>query len=162
LKIVVLKKVLIAIPIVVIVAAAGFWFLLGSTNPPVDVYEKSTPSSSAEPESLLPTSVAGKTRTNLETNMYPGAVDAIGTYEGDVRIEITKANYASDASDYVDYVYEGLSCGKGSYVSASDEHWYTCRQSDKCTFVWRKGIWIFEVSAPTETLRDEVVEGLNY
>jgi hypothetical protein len=156
------KKVLIAIPIVVVVVAAGLWMFMGAVKPPVDVYAKGTPSSTVDPESLLPTSVAGITCTDVETNEYTGGVDAIGIYEGGVRIEITKAYYASDASDYVDYLYEGLSGGKSSYVTSSDEHWYTCRQSGEYTFVWRKGVWIFEVSAPTETLRDEVVEGLNY
>ena len=156
------KKVLIAIPIVVIVVAAGFWMLLSGVKPPVDVYAKAMPPSDTDPESLLPTSVAGFDCTNVETNLYTGAVSVVGTYEGNVRIEITKANYASDASDYVDFLYEGHSDGKRSYVTASDEHWFVCEQSGICTFVWRKGFWVFWVSAPTETLRDEVVEGLNY
>jgi hypothetical protein len=156
------KKVLIVIPIVVIIFAAGFWMILSGVKPPVDVYAKTTPSSNTEPESLLPTSVAGFDCTNIETILYSVAVEAVGTYEGNVRIEITRANYASHASDYVDYLYEAIMDGKRSKVSASNEHWFTCEQSNVCTFVWRKGIWVFCVSAPNETIRNEVIEELSF
>jgi hypothetical protein len=156
------KNVLIGISIVVIVAVAGFWFIFGGTKPPVDVYVKSTPSSTADPESLLPTSVVGNSRTDLETNTYAYCVDAIGTYERNVRIEITRFNYVSDASDYVDLLYEELSGSKKHKINTGKVHWCTVKGSERCFFIWRKGIWIFEVSAPTESLRNEVIEGLNY
>lgn len=159
------RKLLIAISIVVVVvvvAAVGLWTLLGGLKPPVDVYARATPSSTAEPASLLPSSVAGMTRTDMETHEYADAVDAVGIYEGDIRIEIIRFNLVGSAIGYVDDLYEGLSGGSMTYVSTGDQHWFTHTVSDQSVFVWRKGIWVFEVSAPTKTLRNNVVEELNF
>ena len=158
------RKLLIAISIAVVVVAVvavGLWMLLG-LEPPVDVYARATPSSTAEPESLLPSSVAGMARIDMETNDYTDAVDAVGIYEGDIRIEITRFDLVGDATGYVDDLYEDLSGGSMAHVSTGDQHWFTHSVSAQSVFVWRKGIWVFEVSAPTETLRNNVVEELNF
>ncbi len=161
------RKLLIAISIVVVAVvvvvavAVGLWTLMG-LKPPVDVYARATPSSTAEPESLLPSYVAGMTCTDMEPHEYAACVDAVGIYEGDIRIEITRFNLVGNAIGYVDGLYEDLSGGSMAYVSTGDKHWFTHTVSDQSVFVWRKGMWVFEVSAPTKTLRNNVVEELNF
>ena len=145
-------------------------------HPPADVYSLPTPSSTTDPVSLLPLSIAGMTLTDLETNEYADAVDAVGTYQSHISIKITRFKsvgiayrvmkgkahksgfYLYDDGDYGFHV--GTS--RDLWIRSFTRDWFIKTVSDQSIFVWHKCVWVFEVCAPTESLRDDVVQGLNF
>jgi len=155
------KKLLIGVPVIIVVAA-GLWMLLGGSKPPVDVYARATPSITTDPASLLPESVAGLTRIDVEDFSVLNIKDFVGYYEGDVYIVIQKFSSASLATEYLDNYGETIEGSTRTTVSSGKVQWCTVKGSDQCYFFWRKGNWVFGISAPTETLRDRVAEGLTF
>lgn len=163
------KIVVIGVVIVVVaVVSVALWIFLGGlggVGPPVDVYARPIPSLTTDPASLLPLSVAGMTRTNVTTDEYAGTLEAGGIYEEDVLIGITRFKTAGDAITYVENGYESLSGDTTARVYSDydlGEHWFTQTVSDESLFVWRRGLWVFEVYAPTEAIRNEVVQELDF
>lgn len=160
------KKRWILIAIAIVIAAVGVTWLQ-SSQPPVGVYSRPTPALTTDPASLLPVSVAGMTRINVEANEYEYYVDAVGTYQGDIQIEITRFISVEDAWGYINYLYDGL-MGTGVWLegegvmTTGDKCWFIRTVSDQSVIVWRKDVWVFEVYAPTSTLRDDAVQGLNF
>lgn len=158
---------------------------ISAFQPPVDVYSTPTPSSHTgarvRPASLLPVSVAGMTRTVLETNRDEDAMDAVGTYQGAIRIKISRFDSHWDARDRMKHrtnaIFNNDQCyyltapflvvanfyeTGGFRVRSYNRDWFIKTESGQSMFVWRKGEWVFEVYAPTESLRDEAVQGLRF
>ena len=166
------RKLLLGVGIVAVVVVLLAIFivplLLGVFNPPVDVYARPTPSQSSSPESLLPAQVAGgNVLLEVQTDQGLGYVDAIGVYDGGITIEITLWGFRGDAAAYLDATIRFWDDRSGSMVSVSTDleggqHWFTHTESGLSIFGWRKGVWTFEVSAPDEALRNQVVEGLTF
>jgi len=154
--------VVIVVAAVVVVALRGL--LSTALSPPVAVYSRPTPSSTDTPESIIPGTAAGRTRIDLQTNTFSNAVDALGTYDGDIFIEVTRFVSSGDASSYLNSIlsdFEGQS-GSRTSVSAADQHWFAFSGSGESIFTWRKGIWVFVVIAPSESLRNQVASELPY
>ena len=159
---VVVLVVVIVVAAVVVVAFRGLFS--AALSPPVAVYNRPTPSSTDTPESTIPLTAAGRTRIDLVTNAYSNAVDAIGTYDGDIFIEVTRFVSSGEASSYVNEylsVVEGRS-GSRTSVSGADQHWFAFTGSGESIFTWRKGIWVFVVIAPSESLRNQVASEFSY
>ncbi|MFQ5919182.1 MAG: hypothetical protein ACE5I4_03940 [Thermoplasmata archaeon] len=162
------KLVILVVAIVAIVAIVAVFLvplLLGGFGPPVDVYARPTPSTSASPESLLPGQVAGGNQLlSVVTDQGSGWVDAIGTYEGNIEIEITLWTFSGDATAYLSGTAEFWRDRSGSTTSAQagEVHWFTHNESGLSIFGWRKDVWTFEVYAPNATMRNQVVEELPF
>jgi len=159
---------LVVLVVVIVVAAVAVVALRGllstALSPPVAVYSRPTPSSTDTPESIIPGTAAGRTRIDLQTNTFSNAVDALGTYDGDIFIEVTRFVSSGDASSYLNSIlsdFEGQS-GSRTSVSAADQHWFAFTGSGESIFTWRKGIWVFVVIAPSESLRNQVANELQY
>jgi len=159
---------LVIVVVVIVVGAVVFVALSGllstALSPPVAVYARPTPSSTDTPESTVPLTAAGRTRLNLVTNTYSNAVDAIGTYDGDIFIEVTRFVSSGEASSYVNEYLSAVEALSGSRtsVSGADQHWFVFTGSVESIFTWRKGIWVFTVIAPSESLRNQVASELPY
>jgi hypothetical protein len=167
------KKSLVVVAVVVAVAAAGLWMLLGGVKPPVDVYARSTPAISESPIDLLPDSVAGCDcyyDVDISTSDYIGVQGFYrGDFEGEIYITIQRCSSSDVASSTLDEVISQAMDLSGSTVSqqTGEVHWLTHTGSvigddEWSIFMWRKGAWIFSVWAPTETLRNQVVEDLSF
>lgn len=160
------KKLLIGIPIVMIVFAAGVWMLIRGAKPPVDVYARPTPSISVNPmsEDLVPLLVEGYGLLDIKGTEFTNRISATYDYEGEIQIIISKCTSSGAASSYLDYGISYWEDYDGSHMSvdAGEQHWFTFTGSWTSVFAWRKGVWVFIVFAPTETLRNQVVEGLSF
>ncbi|MEE9164625.1 MAG: hypothetical protein V3U17_07550 [Thermoplasmata archaeon] len=161
------KKLLLVgviVAVVVIVAVFVGSLLLGAFGPPVDVFSRPTPPTSESPESLLPQFVVGNALFEVVTDQGSGWVDAIGTYDGGIEIEITLWSSSGNAASYLDGVAEFWRDSSGSTVSQQigEVHWFTHNEGGLSIFGWRKGVWTFEIYAPDETMRNQVVEGLTF
>ncbi|MFQ6013437.1 MAG: hypothetical protein ACE5LS_07315 [Thermoplasmata archaeon] len=129
---------------------------------PVDVYGRPAPPLTAAPDSLIPSQIIGNELQNKTPNDYEHADGSVGFYEGGIRIEITKWDNASKAASFLSGGI-GLFERLGSRITAvqlRQEHWFTFTGSDFSLFAWRRGVWVFDVRAPDEILRDQVVEEL--
>jgi hypothetical protein len=162
------KKHWILIAIVIVVAAVGVTWL-GSSQPPIDVYSRPTPPISTDPASLLPVSVAGMTRIDMEANEEENYVDAWCDYEGGIHVEATRFESVGEAIWYIDNLYEiqvdyasQQQWWKYLRINLGGKHWWVIDANIGSYFSWRKGVWVFEVYAPTKEIRDDVVQGLNF
>lgn len=154
----------IAIVIVVVVAIAVVT-LMGSMKPPADVYARATPAADVLPESILPATVAGGAMESTDSYVGDDYVEATATYEGGIRIEITRFDLASDAQLYVSQGADAYSTISGNHASLSsgDKQWFTHSGGGRdSAFVWRKGVWVFEIYAPNADLVKQVAEGFPY
>jgi len=166
-----LKVILIVVAAVVLVGVVGFAFLFSaimSTPPPVDLYARPTPASSIEPESLLPSSVVGQAllETVLEEDRELTA--ATGRYDGSIAIIIVKWNSVGLAFNFMNDNF-----GSGTSISTTlgesttriknnDADWFSRTISGESFLVWRKGQWTFSVRAPSEEIRDAVLQELRF
>ncbi len=161
------KLIILVVAVVAIVAIVAVFvvpLLLGGFNPPVDVYARPTPSISQSPLDLLPNQVAGFDLFDFTTEEFTDAVDAIGFYDGDIVIEITRFFSTGSASGYMDNsvsFYQARS-GSTTSVETGDQDWYVHAESGQSIFGWRKSVWVFEVTAPSEGLRNQVLEELPF
>ena len=159
---------LVIVVVVIVVGAVVFVALSGllstALSPPVAVYNRPTPSSTDTSESMIPQTAAGGTRIDLATNTYSNAVDVIGTYDGDISIEVTRFTSSADASSYVNSFLSNIEGRSGSRtsVSTADQHWFAFTGSGESIFTWRKGIWVFTVFAPSESVRNQVASEFPY
>ena len=154
--------VVIVVAAVVVVALPGL--LSTALSPPVAVYNRPTPSSTDTPQSTIPLTAAGRTRIDLVTNTFSNAVDALGTYDEGIFIEVTRFTSSEGASAYLNSIlsdFEGRS-GSRTSVSAADRHWFAFTGSAESIFTWRKGIWVFVVFAESESLRNQVASEFPY
>jgi len=154
----------IAIVIVVVVAIAVVT-LMGSMKPPADVYARATPAADVLPESILPATIAGGAM--VSTNSYVGDdyVEATATYEGGIRIVITRFDLASDAELYVGEGADAYATASGNLASFSSggKQWFTHSGGGlDSIFAWRKGVWVFEIYAPNADMVKQVAEGFPY
>ena len=151
--------VILAVVVVIVLAVV----LIGSVKPPVDVYSRPTPPSTTAPEALLLSSLAGHARTNLQTSAVAGYADAIGTYDGNVQVEITRFDLTNAASAYLTLLSDqSRGSGSSTSVNAGGQHWFTFTGSGTSYFAWRKEGWVFEVTAPTDAVRNQVAGALGY
>jgi len=166
-----LKVILIVVAAVVLVGVVGFAFLFSaimSTPPPVDLYARPTPASSIEPESLLPSSVVGQALLETVPEEDRELTAATGNYEGSITIIILKWNSVGQAFNFMDNTFgtgASISTTSGestTRIKNNDADWASRTISGESTLVWRKGIWVFRVSAPTEAVRDAVLQELRF
>jgi hypothetical protein len=160
------KKLLIGVIVIIGVIAAGLWMLLGGIKPPVDVYARPTPAISVDPmsEDLFPLLVKGYSLLDIKGTKYADRISVTGDYEGGIQIIISKCTSSGAASSYLN---QGLSywedrSGSCKSVDASEQHWFTFTGGGTSVFAWRKGVWVFVVFAPTETLRNQIVEEMSF
>jgi hypothetical protein len=154
---------------VVAVVAVALWVFLGGLNPPVDVYARSTPPISESPFDLLPESVANSVCEQVQEETSADSIGVVGFYfgdffEGEIVIGIYRFSSSGAASSYLDEAASIWRDRSGSTMSQEigEVHWCTHTESGWSIFGWRKGVWLFLVTAPTETLRNQVVEELSF
>ncbi|MEE9163609.1 MAG: hypothetical protein V3U17_02285 [Thermoplasmata archaeon] len=160
-KLIILVVMVVAVVIVAIFAAPLF---LGAVNPPVDVYARPTPPTSESPLDLLPSQVLGFDLTLIEDGSSDDKLSAMGFYGGGFRIIISRFSSEGAASSEVDASISFAEDTPGSMTSvhAGEQHWLTFTGGGTSIFLWRKGVWLFLVSAPDEALRNQVVEELPF
>lgn len=154
----------IAIVIVVVVAIAVVT-LMGSMKPPADVYARATPAADVLPEDILPTTTAGHAMTSFDSDVYDTFAYAMADYEGGIHIEITRFNSAGDAQLYVSDGADAYATISGNLASFSSggKQWFThSGGGEDSVFVWRKGVWVFEIYAPNADMVKQVAEGFPY
>jgi hypothetical protein len=158
------KKLLIGALVIIGVVAAGIWVFLGGIEPPVDVYARPTPSMSVNPDTLLPMTIEGCGCLDIKGAKYTDRISATADYERGIQIIISRCTSSSAASAYLDsgLAYWEDQSGSLASVDSGEQHWFTFTGSGTSVFAWRKGVWVFVVFAPTETLRNQVVESLSF
>lgn len=151
--------------------------LLPAPRLPVDVYGTPAPTADILPEDLLPASLAGLNRTAQTSNSFNGSADAAAEYEGGAAVKVTRfnASNASDAGgeasralaaqaadDLLDRRYGTLDAAHGARVCVREggRHWFAQTGPGSSVLAWRAGNFVFEVSAPTASLRDSVARDL--
>jgi hypothetical protein len=155
---------IIAIVIAVVVAVVAV-VLVGSMKPPVDVYARPTPAADVLPEDFLPNATTGHAMTSFNSNIEDSFAYAMADYEGGIHIEITRFNSAGDAQSYVSDGDDTYSTLSGSHLSASsgEKQWFTHNGGgESSVFVWRKGVWVFEIYAPDADMVKQVAEEFPY
>lgn len=144
---------------------------------PVEVYGKPAPEVDRLPEEFVPSALAGLNRTSLATEPSGGTAEAAAAYEGGAGVKVTRFNASNAtnatgqasraaarqaADDYLDRQYGGLDPGQGARVCVrdGDRHWFSQTGPATNVLSWRSGTFVFEVSAPTQDLRDRLARDL--
>jgi len=163
--------IIIVVAAVVLVGVVGPAYLFASvenTPPPVDLYARPTPSSSIEPRSLIPSSVVGQTLLKTDV-LYSIKFDrAKSDYDGGITIGILKWSSVSQAVESMADVYGGTTSISTSSVDSvtriqnDDVDWFSRTTVEESFLVWRKGQWTFSVRAPSEEIRDAVLQELRF
>jgi len=151
--------------VIVVVISASFVMLVGSMHPPADVYARATPAADALPEALLPDTICGNQCLQAENSSDAGYVDAISHYEGGIRIVVTRFDSTSAAQQliYNGENYFSAMSGKHVSVNSGDKQWFTHNGGgEDSVFVWRKGVWVFEIYAPNADMVKQVAEEFPY
>lgn len=169
---------LAARPSLVVIALAIVGLLvLGLVVPtptlPANVFASPAPDPKTLPFDLLPTQLAGASRTGLVVTGLNRSVEAVAPYADGVVVVVTRFNATAEvlpgdvdntsveaatqrADALIDARYRQLDPAKGPRVCLRLEarHWFSQDGPEKWVFAWREGTFAFEISAPTKALRD--------
>ncbi len=149
--------------VVAIVAVLVAPLLLGPVGPPFGVYARPTPSISEEPLDLLPNQIAGFDLITAEASTWSEGEGANGIYEGGITIGIGRWSSSGAAASEIDTVIlTSEDLDSFAFANAGEQHWYSFTLSEASHFAWRKGVWAFQVVAPDEALRNQVVQELPF
>lgn len=156
--------ILIVVAVVAVVAVLAI-ILLGVFGPPVNVYAKPTPAMSESPVDLLPNQVAGFNLVQTSPVPLPGGGESVtGSYDGGILITIFRFSNPTAAAAQLDAGISFFEDRSGSRTSANigEQHWFTFTGGGTSVFAWRKGVWVFAVTAPDEALRNQVAAELPF
>jgi len=135
--------------------------VLSGCAPPVDLDRVPTlPASGApEPEEVMPGSLLGANLTNLQDSSGAGYTGVTGIY-GEVVVAIDRAANAVYTSGILEDELAALEFAAQSYSETQTSDWFQFSGNIGSAFWWKKGNWVYGISAPDDETVLQAAEAL--